>query len=194
MKFTKREIKDLIIAWFVISIAFAILFSGYNSILTYSFFLKFIFSGITVGIGFLFHELMHKYFAQKYGLPAEFYAFYPMLLFALLFSFFGFIFAAPGAVVINGRTTKEKSGKISLAGPMTNIVLAIIFLIPSLIFSKGIIKTFLIQGISINSFLALFNLVPFRPFDGKDVYDWSKIIYIITVLLSIVLLFVSYIL
>jgi len=47
----------------------------------------------------------------------------------LLFSLFGFIIAAPGAVFIRGMITRERNGKISLAGPMTNIVLAILFLI-----------------------------------------------------------------
>lgn len=66
MKFTNREIKDLAIAWFMISLAFAILFSGLS--FSFVFLISLFLSALTVGIGFLLHEIMHKYFAQKYGL------------------------------------------------------------------------------------------------------------------------------
>ena len=86
MKFTNKEIRDLLIAWFMISLAFAILFSGLS--LSAFFLISLIISGLTVGIGFLLHELMHKFVAQKYGLMAEFHASYKMLFLAILFSFF----------------------------------------------------------------------------------------------------------
>ena len=59
-----------------------------------------------------------------------------MLVLAILMSFFGFIFAAPGAVVIKASYIHpSKNGKISLAGPLTNIILALLFfaLIPLLV-------------------------------------------------------------
>jgi Zn-dependent protease len=184
MKFTNKEINDLLIAWFMISLAFAILFSGPN--FSFVFMVSFFISALTVGIGFLFHELMHKYFAQKYKLKAEFHAFYNMLFLALLFSFFGFIIVAPGAVFIQGRITKERNGKISLAGPMTNIILSFLFLVPILFFNfEGILGLFFNYGFSINSILALFNLIPVMPFDGRKIYVWNKGIYTISVLLAV---------
>jgi Zn-dependent protease len=121
---------------------------------------------------------MHKFVAQKYLLWAEFRASYKMLWLALLFSFFGFIIAAPGAVLIRGNLNREKNGKISLAGPMTNIVLAFLFLILLLsINSGGILNLFFSYGLIINSLLALFNLIPFPPFDGYKVYIWNKAVY-----------------
>ena len=191
MKFSQKEIKDLLIAWFLVSLAFAILFSGLS--LSFLFLISFIISGLTVGIGFLLHELMHKYFAQKYGLTAEFHASYNMLFLAILFSFFGFIIAAPGAVFIKGEATMEKNGKISLAGPLTNIVLAFLFLIPILLFSfEGILGLFFNYGLFINSLLALFNLIPARPFDGRKVYVWNKGVYVITALLALSLFLSRY--
>ncbi len=192
MKFNRREIKDLAIAWIIISLAFAVLFSGVKSILSYVFLLSFIISIFTVGIGFLLHELMHKYLAQRYGLRAEFHAFYNMLFLALLFSFFGFIIAAPGAVFISGRITKEKNGKISLAGPLTNIILAFLFLLVLLFLSKGVIAMIAYYGLSINSLLALFNLLPFIPFDGGKVYVWNKGVYIIVIVLALILFLSRY--
>ena len=195
MRFTNRETKDLFFAWIMISLAFAILFSGIGSLFSNP--ILFITSlGIalfTAGIGFLLHELMHKYVAQNYGFHAEFKAFYNMLFLAIAFSFFGFILAAPGAVFISGFITRAKNGKISLAGPMTNILLAIIFLILLLIFTtNGILGLFLNYGLMINSLLALFNMIPFMPFDGKKVYDWNKVAYFITVILALVLFLSRY--
>ncbi|MEK6844113.1 MAG: hypothetical protein AABX83_01670 [Nanoarchaeota archaeon] len=189
MKFNKKEIKDLFLAGVMISLAFAILFSGgYNALLSPNVNLIFLFviSFFTAGIGFLLHELMHKYFAQRYNLWAEFHAFYNMLWLALLFSLFGFIFAAPGAVFIRGAITKSKNGKISVAGPLTNIVLAILFLILLLIFGKsGILGLFFTMGMSINALLGAFNMIPVMPFDGAKVIAWDKTVYFIVMSIAV---------
>ena len=95
MKFSKREIRDLFLAWVILSIAFAVLFSGFRSLFSSVFLTFFGASALTAGIGFLLHELAHKLVAQRYGLFAEFKAFYGMLLIAVGLAFFGFIFAAP---------------------------------------------------------------------------------------------------
>jgi len=199
MKFSQREIKELFVAWLMISVAFAILFSGSALFsLDFVFIIAFALSALTVGISFLFHELMHKYMAQKYGLWAEFRAFYPGLWLALIGSFFGFIFAAPGAVVSKSYRplSREKRGKISLAGPLTNIVLALLFL-PGFLFIKGdgnILALFFQYGLTINGLLAAFNLIPVRPFDGKEVYDWNKSVYFIALLVAISLFISTFIL
>lgn len=187
MKFSNKEIKDLFIAWLMISVAFAILLSGgIKSFLSFNVLvISLIVSGLTVGISFLFHELMHKFLAQKYHLWAEFRAYYQGLFLAILFSLFGFIIAAPGAVVIQGRMNKEINGKISLAGPLTNIILAIVFLLFTFTIDYGnFLGLFLSYGLTINSLLAAFNMIPIRPFDGKGVYDWSKPVYFITLIIA----------
>lgn len=106
MKFSKTEIMHLLRAWFIISLAFAIAFAGFS--LDPAFIIVVIVALFTVGIGFVFHELGHKYLAQKYECWAEFRANNFMLGLALVFSFFGFIFAAPGGVFIKGYLTKRK--------------------------------------------------------------------------------------
>lgn len=190
MRFSSLEKKDLFLAGLMISLAFAILLSGgYRSLLSLNaqFLFLFLAAFITAGLGFLLHELMHKYIAQSYGLQAEFRASYPALLLALLFSLFGFIIAAPGAVVISGLVNKERNGKISLAGPITNIVLALIFLIISLIPSSEFIHAIASYGLSINALLAAFNMIPVMPFDGAKVFTWNKGIYVITIIVAIAL-------
>lgn len=197
MKFTKRETKDLFFAGIMISLAFAILLSGGLSTLTeiggVGFFIVFVIAFFTAGIGFLLHELMHKYVAQKYNLFAEFRASYKMLWLAIAFSFFGFIFAAPGAVYIHGFITKERNGKISLAGPMTNIVLALIFLICIFVFNTNEMLSVLFSfGLTINSLLAAFNMIPAMPFDGAKIIAWDKKFYWITLILGIGLFVLSF--
>lgn len=148
-----------------------------------------------MGIGFLFHELMHKSIAQKYGLSANFKASNQMLFLALVMSLFGFIIAAPGAVMIKGlNISKSKNGKISLAGPLANIILALIFLI--LLFAinvEGVLFLTLSLGLKINSLLAAFNLLPIQGIDGKKVYDWDKTVYFIVFILAVSLFIGSFI-
>ena len=187
INFSENEVKDLIKAWIVLSLSFAVVLSGFDSVSV--FIQMFLISSLTVGTGFLLHELAHKIVAQNYGCWAEFKAFNFGLIIAFFMSLFGFIFAAPGAVMINGIVSREKNGKISLAGPFTNMVLAIIFLLMSL-FSKGFLSTLGNYGFVINSWLALFNLIPIGIFDGAKVLDWSKTAYGFAAAISITLVFV----
>lgn len=183
MKHSKRELRDLAIAGTLISVAFAIMFAGGLDGLIKNFhtgiLLGIVVAFFTAGVGFLFHELMHKYVAQHYGLSAEFRAFYPMLGLMVLLSLGGFLFAAPGAVMIGGSfINREKNGKISVAGPVANIVLAFIFLILVLVFAgSGFWSSVLSYGLSINALLAAFNMIPVMPFDGAKVLAWNKMIY-----------------
>lgn len=192
MKFNSREIKDLWIAGLMISLAFAILLSGgLTGVLSFSsgFFVVFLISFFTAGVGFLLHEMMHKYVAQSYGLKAEFRASYGMLWLAIFFSFLGFIIAAPGAVMIRGFMNREKNGKISLAGPMTNIVLAGIFLgLILFVGGQGIVGVFFRFGLTINALLGAFNLIPVRPFDGGKVLVWNKGAYFVSLIIAVLLL------
>ena len=188
MKFTQREIFELLKAGVLISLAFSILFyADVSTMFSQEFAIYFIISLFTVGIGFLFHELMHKSVAQRYGLSAEFKASDQMLFLALFMSFFGFIIAAPGAVMIKGlRISRSKNGKISLAGPLANIALALIFLISLfLIPAEGILLLTLSLGLKINSLLAAFNLLPVPGIDGKKVYDWDKAVYFVIMILAV---------
>ena len=183
MKFSYIEKQHLLKAWVAISLAFAVLM---GNIISLEFIIYFVISLVTVGLGFLLHELAHKYVAQKYGCWAEFRADDRMLIFAILGAlFFGFVFAAPGAVFIHGNVTKKKNGIISIAGPITNMILAIAFFIPVFFYSvTGIVGITLILGYRINALIGLFNMIPFMNFDGAKIIKWSKPIYIVTVIVS----------
>ena len=190
MRYSKVELQHLGKAWVFISLAFAIAFSGFS--LDARFGIAVIISAITAGIGFLGHELMHKYVAQRYGCWAEFRANNFMLGLMLVLSFFGLIFAAPGGVFIKNHISPRKNGIIALAGPVTNIVLGIafallIFVLPSDIAIVGR------YGMMINFFLGFFNLLPLPGIDGSKVLAWNKMVYGIALVLSIVLVGLSFV-
>lgn len=179
IKTSKTELKDILKAWVVLSVAFALVYGGINllrgnlgELFSPGFLVLFLISLFTAGLGFLFHELAHKFMAQKYGCVAEFRAFDQMLYLALgLAAVVGFIFAAPGAVMIAGRITLRENGHISLAGPSTNFVLSGIFL------GLSYFAPILYIGYFINAWLGLFNLIPFMNFDGKKILNWSRYVW-----------------
>lgn len=138
--------------------------------------------------GFLLHELAHKIVAQRYGAWAEFRIFPMGLLLALVFSFVGFVFAAPGAVYIQGRLSWKQNGLVSIAGVVTNISLGAVFFALFLIAPLGPLGQVL-QGLAtINLFLAVFNLLPIPPLDGYKVLKWNVAIWVSTLAAAIVLL------
>lgn len=184
MKFSKIELRDLLKSWIALSLAFTIVNVGFN--LGFEFIIGFLISGFTVGIGFLLHEMAHKLLAQRYGCFAEFRSNDKMLLLAVFVSFLGFVFAAPGAVHIIGRITKDQHGKIASVGIVTNLLLSILFLF--LGFFGGIFLVIGAYGATINAWLALFNLIPFGRFDGFVVMRWNKIIYGVLIVVAAIML------
>ena len=176
---SKRELVDLLKAWLAISVAFGIAIGGgYLVFKSLDIFTLILISAIVVGTGFLCHELAHKIVAQKYHCWAEFRSFDNMLWLALAMSLFGFVFAAPGAVIIVGTVTKDRNGKISLAGPMTNIILAILFLGMGFFVTGTFLVMLANYGFFINVLLALFNLIPIGNFDGRKIWMWSHAVWI----------------
>ena len=194
-RFTGKEIRDLIISFIVIALGFTILYSnGDYSHVT----LIFPVVMIGVGAGFIFHELGHKFVAMHYGYYAEYELWPTGLLIALVSSFFGFIFAAPGAVVIYSNGMEKKTnGLISIAGPIVNIVLGLIFFLilgslGDFIYTEtgAIVYLICVLGTRINFFLAAFNLLPIPPLDGSKVMSWSIPIWLITFAIAALLVLI----
>ena len=192
IKTSKREVIDIAKGWGALSFAFTLLYSGtyllggrsFFNILTPTFLILFLISALTAGLGFLLHELAHKFVAQHYGCNAEFRAFDQMLYLAVgLAAVIGWIFAAPGAVMIVGNVTRKENGIISAAGPITNFILAVIFLA----ISKAL-PIFAI-GVFINIWLGLFNMIPFGNFDGKKIWNWQPSVWIGMVAIGVSLMF-----
>jgi len=193
--FSWLEIKHLIIAAIAIAFAFSMIlfrgeiFSAITSKNVLQLTTFFVLSLIIVGTAFILHELGHKFVAQKKGLWAEFRAWPTGLVIAIITSLFGFVFAAPGAVMIlPAKKTRfgfalthielEDMGQIGAAGPIVNIGLAAMFIALSL-FSPLIVAGIAVWSIAaqINAWLAIFNLIPFGLLDGFKVWRWSPVIW-----------------
>lgn len=176
-----NEAKNILISVIVISLALSISEGGGLSIFLQPAKLSFIISffAVTVGIGFVLHELAHKFTAIKFGGYAEFKMWTTGLMLALVFSIFGFVFVAPGAVYIYApRATKKQIGLISLAGPLTNLILAFVFFALALIvpFKTGNINIWYFAS-KINIWLGLFNMLPIFPLDGSKIMNWNFYIW-----------------
>jgi len=115
-----------------------------------------------------------------------------MLVLALIMSFFGFLIAAPGAVMISGRVSRAQNGKIAIAGPIVNLVLSLLF-VPLLFLGTklniGLLSEVASYGIWINAFLAFFNMLPFFVLDGKKVMMWSREAYFAVVIPALIVMF-----
>lgn len=176
---SSTEMQHLLIAWIAISYAFALVLSdplgpGRPDLFGARVIHNFILSLLTVGVSFLLHELAHKVVAQRYNMWAEFRMSPSMLMFAVGIAYLsGWLFAAPGAVQIYGNyATREQIGRIGAAGPLMNVLLALVF--TPLTGMSGFLGEIGSFGVLINLWLAAFNMLPFSVLDGKKVLAWSK--------------------
>lgn len=140
-----------------------------------------------VGLAFILHELAHKVMATYYGYRAEYQSFDSMILVSLLLGFVGIIFLAPGAVMVEGIRKPKHLGIISIVGPLTNVVLALVCL--------AFVPMFPIAqfGFQINAWLAFFNMIPLFGMDGAKVLAWNKVVFGVTAVIIAGLYFSMYI-
>ncbi len=195
---SNREMLALVVAWAVLGISFSIQYLfGFSNLGDFA--AVFLLTLVVVGVGFLGHELAHKFTAERYGCLAEFKLWTLGAVMALLFALFSrgsFVFAAPGAVYIASRTgyfgeglDRKSNGIVSLMGPMVNIAAAAIFLvarlgtlflgIPDLMFFCNSLThqcaySFLQSGFLLNLWLAAFNMLPIFILDGQKVFSWDR--------------------
>ena len=203
-RISRREEFDLFVAWIAISLAFAIIFL--RDVGRADPVIALLFLGIslfTVGIGFILHEMAHKFTAIKYGFWAEFRKDNIMLVVAVaLAALVGVVFAAPGATVIYDTTgrgiSREQNGKISVAGPLVNLLLCIPFAGLLLYGGEGMSLTgnFVTMigmiGFQVNAMIAAFNMLPVSVLDGKKVLAWNKVVFIVVIVAAFGALLVSY--
>ncbi|MFH0737559.1 MAG: M50 family metallopeptidase [Candidatus Micrarchaeota archaeon] len=198
----KDEAGQIAVSVLAISLAMGIFFAGVSGIFAYPkeflLFLAPLF--VTVGSGFILHEMAHKLAAIYYGVGARFRMWTTGLVAMLVTSLFGFLLAAPGAVVIYGRVDNRENGHIAVAGSLLNISLALFFLgldhvAPVRMFfsflagfpagtgfgiASGILQVWRF-GAAMNILLALFNMIPAFPLDGSKVFRWSLPAWLIVV-------------
>lgn len=202
-RISRRERFDLIVAWVAIAIAFSLIFVRQEGSVTLNRYLILLgLSLITVGVGFVLHELAHKFTAMRFGYWAEFRKDNLMLLVAVvLAALVGVVFAAPGATIIYGAgVTREQNGKISAAGPAINLILCIPFALLLLVggsldpatTSRSILLMAGMVGLQVNAMIAAFNMLPVSVLDGKKVLAWNPAIFAVLIIAAFGILLASF--
>ncbi len=146
---------------------------------------------LTVGLGFILHELAHKWVAVRFGATSYYRASTLGLFGALALAFLtagAIVFAAPGAVYFHGaHLSREQVGKIGLAGPLMNLALAVFFFF--LAFSAPGLRELALTGVGVNAFLGAFNLIPIGMLDGAKVWAWNKTVWLASFVSLLVVMF-----
>lgn len=185
LRFSRHELFDLFISTVALSIAFSIAISvqkyGTKFYLEVATILPF--SILAVITAFACHETAHKYMGIRYGYWSEYRMFPLGLVLAVLVSFTGFLFAAPGAVQIFGTPNREENGIISVAGPATNLSIAVLFAVLSTV--AGVGGGLLAWIAYINAALGFFNLLPIGPLDGKKIFQWNVGLWVLLLVVSL---------
>jgi len=144
-----------------------------------------ILSIIILVVSIIIHEISHGFMADKLGDPTARLqgrlTLNPIkhidpvgsILVPLITSLAGFTFGWAKPVPYNPDNLKNKrSGEflIALAGPVSNIVIALVFGSAIRLMFDGVVTPFIevaIYIVLINLILALFNLIPIPPLDGS---------------------------
>lgn len=193
-----EEIYDILVALFALVIAVTYISWDSFAAMGIDVISTFIIMLFAIGLGFIAHEMAHKWSAIRYGAAAR-YVLWPqgiLLMFLLALLPFKVIFAATGAVYIfKPNLSRKENGLISVAGPMTNLALCSVFLLVLLTASylnitlTQIVTAICVFGISINSFLAFFNLLPIAILDGTKVLAWNWKVWLMAMIASLLFMF-----
>jgi Zn-dependent protease len=193
-----KELKHLIpAALLIVGIGFSIVF--YNKLFGGDYF-GLIGWGITetsifaalLTLSFLIHEMAHKIAAQRGGFWAEFRLTTWGAVITLISVFTPFRLISPGAVMIAGPARIDDVGKISIAGPLTNISLSMFFLGVSHLPVSFAYSALFLMIASFNAFIAIFNLIPFGILDGFKIFNWNKRIWILAFAVAAALTIYTY--
>ena len=196
------EAFEIMVSVLAISFAFTLLFAGLDSLFSAprEFFVFMVLSLVTVGAGFIFHEMGHKITAIYFGAYARFQMWIQGLVFMIFTALMGFLFAAPGAVYIySPNLSKRQNGLISLSGPFVNFLIMLTFFTFSLLIPRNLYFSFDLSFLSsvfgggpfevwrfgayINFILGMFNMLPVFPLDGSKIFKWSKLYWFLFLLL-----------
>ena len=184
--FSQTELKDLGISLLAFSLGLSFVFNrgviGGMLSLGPALFVKipafFILAMVAFGPAFIIHELAHKFVAKYYGCWAEFRADPAGLRTGVMIAFFiGFLFMAPGAVMVAGNVNRRQNGIIALAGPFSNLILWGIGLPFYILFAGTILGEVGLLWLVANAILGAFNMLPFGPLDGRKIKNWSEPVF-----------------
>ncbi|MEM3326692.1 MAG: peptidase M50 [Thermoproteus sp.] len=151
---------------------------------------------LAIAIAIVPHELAHRQTARSRGCWSRF-VLYPPGFFVTLFvnAIVGALARSP-VLFISGYTLiscyshdRDDDGIISLAGPLTNIAIALMSyaVLLSPIYIGPVAAEFLEYLMRLNAFVAFFNLLPLGPLDGAKVFRWNIAAWAVVLAASIFL-------
>ncbi len=197
MSFSYKEIRNVIVAaLLVIAIGFSIgLFGNYfgDFDFTWTWDLMAAFAFLMTA-SFLLHELMHKVMANKNGLWAEFRLTTWGVVLTFISIFLPFRIIAPGVMMIGGSPDADQIVQISIAGPLTNLILSGVFSGLAFVLYPSAYGLMLFFVAYINGWIAAFNLIPVGDLDGRKVFTYNKILWALVFIPSIILTVVAFLL
>jgi Zn-dependent protease len=181
-----RELAHLIIAYLCLSFAFAAAVAGRVWLLrpfslpaVKALWEPFRLALLSLGPSFILHELAHRTVARANGVEAEFrLSWFGTAICVILATFTGVLFGAVGGVVVETLADESLAGKISVAGPLTNLLLISVFWLVG-----GKVGQ---MGMFVNSVLLFFNMLPFDPLDGAKVARWNRIAWLLMFTVGII--------
>ncbi|MDD5331224.1 MAG: hypothetical protein PHE43_00160 [Candidatus Nanoarchaeia archaeon] len=206
MNLTKKEVKAILIASFVIAIVFA--FNDKKETFEISaWLLNFVLTLFAALISVLFYNLLQKFAAERYGgsttyklwtirkiWPAQMREFRPIPI-GIILGFFTTLFS-------NGRVfflaihspeietskyrhvhprfkhiTEFEIAKIAIMGPLAHLILGL--------FLNVINPASFANIIQMNYYLAIYHLIPFSSLDGLKIFMGSRLLYLFTLALTV---------
>lgn len=151
----------------------------------------------TGAIAIIPHELAHRQVARNSGCYSRFTLSFRGFMLTFIINLLAGLYFPPFLIFTAGYTLISCSfvgsrveGITAAAGPITNIIIAIIaglllrFPMPfTLYYFLSLLAVF-------NAWVAFFNLIPMYPLDGEKVFRWNRMYWITLFLFSMILLIV----
>ena len=191
VKYTKREVGDLLISILILGFAFM------NLIFEPTFPNYFLALGLTV-LCYFPRELIQRIYSRRMSMYSQYRIWIPGVLAGILSSFIGFVFAAVGSIDFSlkyyeryGRKqigiSVKQIGLAILSGYWYSIIFGVISI---LIGFLGVPIFFVIA--KINFYIAFFNMIPIAKLDGVKIIRWRPLLWVCLLFLSFGLLIASH--
>jgi Zn-dependent protease len=195
--FSHKELKHISVAvLLVIGIGVSIglygnFFGGFSPLWTWVMMAVF---AVIMTATFLVHEIAHKIMGQRKGLWAEFRLTTWGAVLTLVSVFLPFKIFSPGAMMLAGSPSGDEIVKISIAGPVTNIIFSSALLVLAFAVWPSAFASMLFFAAYINAFMAVFNLIPIGILDGYKIFSFNKKLWVLAFIPSLALTILTFLL
>ncbi len=201
---TPEEVRDIVISVLVLSFAFTVALFGKSD--PYSFVFQIGFIGyliptaIIVAFSIVVREIAQKGMARSVEAFVSYEIWAPGAIISLLTSFFGFVFAAVGGTRVATEYAErharwrvelnpQHAAIVAVIGPLLSLSLAMgLVMLSPIAPGLGLGENIFLVGAEINTFLALFTMLPINPLDGAKIFRWSATIFFFIIAMSLAVL------